>query len=395
MNNSLEVILKCVDACNFQCRYCYYFNNPTNQYRTSKKFLSLNVAKEIAEFLKKGCNDLNLDTLTIVFHGGEPLLQPIDDFERICGIFQRVLPERIDLRFCLQTNGSLITTAWKKIFQKYHISVGISLDGSPECHNQHRVNKKEQGTYFQVVKGLRILQKNSQGCSPSKMSTLSVINPTFSAKNIYHHFVIDLNLSHMDFLLPDFTHDTIHQLSSTNQTIASFGKFLCDLFDAWATDDNPLIKIRLLKSIMYVLMNKEPILTEFGPALSHNIHPVITIDCDGRLSPDDALISIDQSLFDFRYNINNISLLAFLSIPLFKVLRQARNTIPTKCKTCIWHMICGGGFLIHRYSQKNSFNNPSVYCQALRSIYKHIFSYLVEHGIDMQWYYEALSYLRD
>jgi len=37
---------------------------------------------------------------------------------------------------------------------------------------------------------------------------------------------------------------------------------------------------------------------------------------------------------------------------------------------------CGGGYLPHRFSKKNGYDNPSVYCDDLYATYQHIQSAL-------------------
>ena len=40
---------------------------------------------------------------------------------------------------------------------------------------------------------------------------------------------------------------------------------------------------------------------------------------------------------------------------------------------------CGGGYLPHRFSKENGYNNPSVYCDDLYATYEHIASALESH----------------
>jgi uncharacterized protein len=40
---------------------------------------------------------------------------------------------------------------------------------------------------------------------------------------------------------------------------------------------------------------------------------------------------------------------------------------------------CGGGYLPHRFSKKNGYDNPSVYCDDLYETYEHVQSVLEEH----------------
>jgi len=40
---------------------------------------------------------------------------------------------------------------------------------------------------------------------------------------------------------------------------------------------------------------------------------------------------------------------------------------------------CGGGYLPHRYSSKNGYDNPSVYCDDLYSMFDYMQSMLQSH----------------
>ena len=47
-----------------------------------------------------------------------------------------------------------------------------------------------------------------------------------------------------------------------------------------------------------------------------------------------------------------------------------------KCRNCIIKEICGGGKLPHRYSTRNGFDNPSVYCECIKDLVVHAQNYL-------------------
>ena len=40
---------------------------------------------------------------------------------------------------------------------------------------------------------------------------------------------------------------------------------------------------------------------------------------------------------------------------------------------------CGGGYLPHRFSRKNGFDNPSVYCDDLYAMFENMETVLAEH----------------
>jgi uncharacterized protein len=43
-----------------------------------------------------------------------------------------------------------------------------------------------------------------------------------------------------------------------------------------------------------------------------------------------------------------------------------------QCRGCPVRAVCGGGYLPHRYSSRNGFDNPSVYCRDLMKLIVHI-----------------------
>jgi hypothetical protein len=63
-------------------------------------------------------------------------------------------------------------------------------------------------------------------------------------------------------------------------------------------------------------------------------------------------------------------------------------SLPTKCKPCAWQSHCLGGLqfgsVINRYDAERGFDNASVYCDALRSLYSKAASHLLSFGVEME-----------
>lgn len=381
---SIEVVFKILDACNNKCKYCFYFGHKDRNFDDRSKYvINRETIVRVADFLKTGCNLLGINGMSIIIHGGEPLLQPIEDFDCMCQYLQSTVGEVAKVTLGVQTNGTLISKDWIEVFKKYKIVPSISIDGFEECHNKFRVDYKGEGTYEQVVNGITLLTTDGNE-RLKKFGTLSVINPAYSAKKIYRHFVDDLGCRNMDFLLPDMNHDTLNEyLDMFNVTMDDFGDFLCDLFDEWVADDDPKIEIRLFKELLLLLLgDKYSVLGDFGPCPREGVLPVVTIFRNGSLSVEDNLVSTRKGILDINANIENTTLADFIKKPLFAELRRVRSNLPNTCERCVWAKICNGGATINRYSSKNDFDNPSVYCLVLKRLYARMASYLVNRGID-------------
>lgn len=386
----MEIILKTVERCNIDCTYCYFFHGGDESYKKHPPYIKEQTIHEVARFLRQGCIEHGIEYLQIDFHGGEPLMQKKHEFKTMCDILKKNLDNVVNLRFSVQTNGMLITPAWIDLLDTYEVSVGISLDGPKEINDLARIDKKGRGTYDRVVRGLRLLQKAAAQGRIAHPGVLSVINPAYSAKESYRHFVDDLQFRNIDFLLPDLSHDafTLHT-QTEGFTPHDYGRYLCELFDEWTKDNNPDIDIRILKSMMSILLGGETGLLGVGEN-SQNLL-AFTISSNGDLAPDDTLRSASPGLMNIGMNASTHSLSEFLAHPYMKLITDSLKTLPTPCKDCAWQKACGGGFGVHRYSQKNQFNNASSMCEALKMMYGKTFQYLLSSGIEITAMQEALG----
>jgi uncharacterized protein len=61
-----------------------------------------------------------------------------------------------------------------------------------------------------------------------------------------------------------------------------------------------------------------------------------------------------------------------MQTPLGSLYREANAKVAKKCSVCPVMEVCGGGYIPHRYSSSNGFNNPSVYCNNLLKLITHI-----------------------
>ena len=159
MEENLILILKTVERCNLNCKYCYFFNGGDESYKKHPPFISKSTIGDLIQFLKQGVEDLLLKHILVVFHGGEPLLQPIKQFEEICLMLLKELSPVVQLSFKVQTNATLISDEWIDIFSKYNVSVGISIDGPKEYNDVDRVDHKNRGSYDSVRQGIELLQQ--------------------------------------------------------------------------------------------------------------------------------------------------------------------------------------------------------------------------------------------
>ena len=369
----LEVILKTVERCNIRCSYCYFFQGDDKSYKSHPPFISWEMIQTLTRFLIDGIRQLRIKSIQIDLHGREPTLQKKSSFDQMCHHFRNELGPLVELSLALQTNATLIDEEWIDLFSKHNVSIGVSIDGPQEVNDRFRIDYKGRGTYHRTIAGLRQLQNASKEKKIGLVAALCVINPKNNGLELYHHLVHELDVHHLDFLLPDYTHHNF-----TNENPEEYGKFLCDLLDGWVADDNPLIRIRILNSALRLLVGGETCLKGFGP--TSEAMAAITVASNGNLSPDDSLRSGIPHLMN-RSHISSISLREFFDSSAMKEVVHASKKSPKECRSCCWDNVCGGNILISRYSRSNGFNNPSVFCAGLKMFYAAVARYLIQHGV--------------
>lgn len=123
-------------ACNLSCKYCY--QDPMRAAGNINAPRNWTKAKEVLE---------QLGSSFAVF-GGEPLLTSIEHLEEVWRFgFERFGSNGI------QTNGVLITDAHIDLFERYNVSVGISIDGPPEL-NRARCSDEETKRAEEAIRKL-------------------------------------------------------------------------------------------------------------------------------------------------------------------------------------------------------------------------------------------------
>jgi len=142
--------------CNLDCEYCFYLEKQAlfgtgEKYRMSDEVLSA--------FITNYIKSQPTPVVEFVWQGGEPTLLGVDFFKRVIEL-QGPFARQKTITNSLQTNGTLLTDEWCDFLKKHNFMVGISLDGPKKIHDRYRQDRQGNGTFEQVMQGLRLLQKH-------------------------------------------------------------------------------------------------------------------------------------------------------------------------------------------------------------------------------------------
>lgn len=132
------LLVKPTLACNMQCQYCY--ENKWRNKTHPKVEYDLNAILEVIE---------NYSGKQITLHGGEPLVLPKSDVEKLLAAIHAKIGYS-----SIQTNGTLIDDEYIGLFEKYKTHVGISMDGTGEL-NHYRADEETTSKLFSNILEMR------------------------------------------------------------------------------------------------------------------------------------------------------------------------------------------------------------------------------------------------
>ena len=129
----MTFIIKPTYSCNLRCKYCYLSNETKRQ----SKLFDLEFAKRIIDQMKQMLQVKPRRKITIIWHGGEPMLWGINNYRAIFAYMRQEFAG-YEVQNSMQTNLSLVNDEWIDLFLQYNVRVGFSLDGTADIHSQQR-----------------------------------------------------------------------------------------------------------------------------------------------------------------------------------------------------------------------------------------------------------------
>ncbi|MFK5953206.1 MAG: radical SAM protein, partial [Desulfobacterium sp.] len=122
------LILMLTDACNLECAYCYL-----GKHKSSHTMAPSIIDRAIDLALASGT------PFHVQLSGGEPTLVP----QAVCHAAQRLRTLSPTSTLGLQTNATCIDKAMADMMLRFHMDVGVSLDGPPHIQEKLRGKAKE------------------------------------------------------------------------------------------------------------------------------------------------------------------------------------------------------------------------------------------------------------
>jgi uncharacterized protein len=341
-----SLTINVAQICNLACTYCAAGGDGT--YGSKVKTPELErTQRQLATLLSHVPDN---GRFTITFLGGEPLLFP--DIIRAIARDAKLLiaGRRVDLRFDIVTNGTLITEEIAEMMADLKMNVTISIDGAPEDNDQARLTKSGRGSSQMILKGLAELVKVQ-----SRLGSLTA-GAVFGSHNMNvvraWEFLSRFPFGSIKF---DFAAEIGDELASRRFALAV--NEVADL--AFERGGEP--ELRRLHTFDHLFRVLDDQVRVENHCLAGKNH--LQLDTDGKLTACQWFVGQkDEEIGDSR--VLDLSMankkLASFSEPLIE---------KHGCGSCWARHICGGGCMhVNKVKTGNKHQVDSAYCERTRTI---------------------------
>ena len=358
--HSFHVMTKPSGAtCNLDCKYCYFLSKevmyPESKFRMSDETLEAYVRQYIASQRTR--------EITFAWQGGEPTLMGLEFFKRAVELQQKYAKPGTTIQNALQTNGTLLDEDWANFFKEHNFLLGISIDGPQELHDEYRVNKGGAGSFEQVMRGLKLLQKH--GVEYNILCTVHAANQDHPL-DVYRFFRDELGAQFIQFIpivervtpeiLPlanlgwserDGGERPLYTQSGNKFTQRSvnaekYGAFLNTIFDEWVRSDVGRVYVQHFDVALGAWLGQPGSLCIFAPKCGQ----ALAMEHNGDLFSCDHFVEPDYLLG----NIHETDMLQLAAVTKQRRFGEDKlSSLPKYCRECEVRFACHGGCPKNRF----------------------------------------------
>ena len=370
--------------CNLDCKYCFYLEKE-KLYPDQRKWKMPDDVLE--EYIRQYIHTQDVPTINFAWQGGEPTLLGVDYFRNVVRLQQKYANGKT-IENAFQTNGTLLDDEWCEFFSAHRFLIGLSIDGPRDIHDKYRYDKKGNGTFDEVMRGVGFLKKHK-----TEFNTLTVVNsanvkrPTEVyrfLKDIGSGFIqfipiverlptVQLRIAGMDLSdppVPGERPDPSAQVTAWSVPAAAYGVFLIEIFEDWVRRDVGKTFVQIFDVALGNWMNMGSGLCVFAEKCGN----ALAIEHNGDL------YSCDHYVYP-RYKLGNImnsSLGQLVTSPeQIKFGNDKADTLPQYCRKCEVKFACNGECPKHRFTRTPDGEEGLNYlCPSYKKFFNHVDPYM-------------------
>ncbi|AXG82365.1 FxsB family radical SAM/SPASM domain protein [Streptomyces paludis] len=369
-----EIVLKVHSRCDLACDHCYIYEHADQSWRTRPRTISDEAIHRTAVRLAEHAEAHALPSVSVILHGGEPLLAGPARLRRVCEELTRALAPVAELDLRIHTNGLQLSPRYLDLFAEFGVKVGISLDGDRAANDRHRRYADGRSSHSRVLKAVELLREDRY--RPLDLGLLCTVDAANDPLAVYDALAA-LDPPRIDFLLPHATWDDPPPRPDGSPT--AYADWLLAVFDRWDAGGRPM-PVRLFESVLSTLAG--------GPSLTESLGlaptDLVVVETDGTLEQVDSLKSAYEGAAATGFDVFAHAFDEVAAHPGVRSRQLGLAGVSETCRSCPVVRSCGGGLYTHRYRSADTadgagsgnagtgFDNPSVYCADLAALIRGI-----------------------
>jgi len=310
------------------------------------------------------CGKFHQPKTLIVFAGDEPTLAGPDWFRHAVEVFRAQMPSGCATTFALQSDGSLLDEDWLDLCSELGISLTITLDSRTPADENGLVKTGGASASIDALAAIQRIRRHGKTASLFG-GVLCVVNPNDNGAALYRHFR-SLGITLMDFLMPTEANWDHPPAGFTSPT--PYADYLIPVFDEWWNENHPDVRIAFFDSLLRSMVGSRV----HSDSLGADPLTSVVVGCDGSIEPVDSLRGNGIGDTQAELNVASHSIERIFQQPTFQKALVGQESLCQTCRKCEIRDVCGGGYLPSRFSQRNDFDNPSVYCADLTKFVRHV-----------------------
>ncbi|NEB29527.1 FxsB family radical SAM/SPASM domain protein [Streptomyces sp. SID14446] len=353
-----QLVLKIHSRCDLACDHCYVYEHADQSWKGRPTVISEETVGRVAERLAAYAEAHELPSVSVILHGGEPLLVGPSRMRNICAELKRVITPVTTLDLRIHTNGVQLNTRHLNVFKEFGVKVSVSLDGDRSSNDRHRLDRRGRSSYERAVKGIGLLRSEEyRHLYSGLLCTVDVANDPIAV----HEALVALDPPRIDYLLPHSTWDNPPPRPADAPTV--YADWLLKIFDHWEQQGRT-VPVRTFDSVLSTLRGGPSLTEAMGLAPSD----LAVVETDGSFEQADSLKTAYDGAPATGYDVVEHSFDEFALHPGVRARQSGLAGLSDTCRSCPVVESCGGGLYAHRYSSEGAFDNPSVFCEDLRTL---------------------------
>ena len=243
VNENFQFIFKPTVRCNLSCDYCY----ASSMWHTEHGTMTLDEAKNAINWMVAFAKTYDIEQLSILWHGGEPLLLGYEFLRNVLEYEANVFGQ-MGIKYFnrIQTNLTLYNETFDGLIARYFDNkIGFSYDYNSKTRKYIDGRNASNDVWNTALKC------RDRGIAIGAICQLTIdnVNCPYELFNHFRDAQISFNLTQVFNTECNYAHE-----NSAREDVIKCADAMCKIFDLWIADDEHVIDIGNFREMIVSLV---------------------------------------------------------------------------------------------------------------------------------------------